>query len=65
MDLTTATHSKHDELLIVRLFGGDVDAPDRARALDLLDGCEDCAGLFAELTHQLDDLHRTRVAPSD
>ena len=49
MDLTTATHSKHDELLIVRLFGGDVDAPDRARALDLLDGCEDCAGLFAEL----------------
>ena len=49
MDRTTATHSKHDELLIVRLFGGDVDAPERARALDLLDGCEDCAALFAEL----------------
>ena len=49
MDRTTATHSEHDELLIVRLFGGDLDAPERARALDLLDGCEDCAALFAEL----------------
>jgi hypothetical protein len=49
MDRTTATHSKHDELLIVRLFGGDVDAPERARGLDLVDSCEDCAALFADL----------------
>src|ERR1035437_4671028 len=49
MDRTTATHSKHDELLIVRLFGGDVNAPERARALELLGECEDCAALFADL----------------
>ncbi len=45
----TATHSNHDELLIVRLFGGDVDDPERARALDQLTECEDCATLFADL----------------
>jgi hypothetical protein len=49
MDRTTATHSKHDELLIVRLFGGDVDDRERARALDLLGECEDCAALFADI----------------
>ncbi len=45
----TATHSNHDELLIVRLFGGDVDDPERTRALDQLGECEDCAALFADL----------------
>src|ERR1035437_9866262 len=45
----TATHSNHDELLIVRLFGGDVDDPERARALDQLGQCDDCATLFADL----------------
>src|SRR5665811_741541 len=49
MDRTAATHSDHDELLIVRLFGGDVDDHERARALDLLGECEDCAALFADL----------------
>jgi len=49
MDRTAATHSDHDELLIVRLFGGDVDDRERARALDLLGECEDCAALFADL----------------
>jgi anti-sigma factor RsiW len=49
MDRTAATHSNHDELLIVRLFGGDVDDRERARALDLLGECEDCAALFADL----------------
>jgi anti-sigma factor RsiW len=49
MDRTAATHSNHDELLIVRLFGGDVDDHERARALDLLGECEDCAALFADL----------------
>jgi hypothetical protein len=49
MDRTAATHSQHDELLIVRLFGGDVDAPERARAFDVLDSCKDCAALFADL----------------
>ena len=49
MDRTAATHSNHDELLIVRLFGGDVDDRERASALDLLGECEDCAALFADL----------------
>src|SRR5664279_544466 len=49
MDRTAATHSNHDELLIVRLFGGDVDDRERARALDLLGECEDCAALLADL----------------
>ena len=43
------THANHDETLIVRLYGGDVDAQERARALDLLAECSDCAGLFADL----------------
>jgi anti-sigma factor RsiW len=49
MDRTAATHSKHDEMLIVRLFGGDVDDRERAHAFELLGGCEDCAALFADL----------------
>src|SRR5450759_211616 len=49
MDRTAATHSNHDELLIVRLFGGDLDDHERAIALDLLGECEDCAALFADL----------------
>lgn len=44
------THSNHDETLIVRLYGGDVDAQERSRALDLLAECPDCAGLFADLS---------------
>lgn len=48
-DRTAATHSNHDELLIVRLFGDDVDAPERARALGLLGECKACAALFADL----------------
>jgi hypothetical protein len=43
------THANHDQALIVRLYGGDVDAPERARALDLLAECPDCADLFADL----------------
>lgn len=50
----TATHSNHDELLIVRLFGGDVDDPERARALDQLGQCDDCATLFADLRAMAD-----------
>jgi hypothetical protein len=43
------THANHDETLIVRLYDGDVDAQERARALDLLAECSDCAELFADL----------------
>ena len=31
---STTPHAAHDELLLARLYGGDVDERDRARALD-------------------------------
>ena len=50
MDRTAATaHSGHDELLIARMFGGDVTELERDRALDLLSECGECAALFADL----------------
>src|ERR1035437_9726504 len=50
MDRTpAATHAGHDEMLIVRLYGGDVDEAERARALDLMADCRECANLFADL----------------
>ena len=42
-------HSRHDELLIARLFGGDVTEVERARALDQMAECEECESLFADL----------------
>lgn len=42
-------HAAHDELLIARLFGDDVDDRERAAALDQMASCEDCAALFADL----------------
>jgi hypothetical protein len=50
MDHTpAAAHAGHDELLIARLFGGDVDPGERARAVALMVECVDCAALFADL----------------
>jgi anti-sigma factor RsiW len=50
MDRTAPTaHAGHDELLIARLFGGDVDETERAQALDLMADCPECAALFADL----------------
>src|SRR5664280_2580823 len=50
MDRTAATaHSAHDELLIARLFGGDVSELERDRALDVMSECGECAALFADL----------------
>lgn len=50
MDRTTpTTHAGHDELLVARLYGGDLDAAERDRAQDLLAECPDCAALFADL----------------
>jgi hypothetical protein len=46
---STTPHATHDELLLARLYGGDLDERDRARALDLVAACEECAGLFADL----------------
>jgi hypothetical protein len=44
-----SAHSRHDELLIARLFGGDVTEVERARALDQMAECEECESLFADL----------------
>jgi hypothetical protein len=46
---STTPHAAHDELLLTRLYGGDVDERDRARALDLVAACEECAGFLADL----------------
>ena len=46
---STTPHAAHDELLLARLYGGDVDDRDRARALDLVATCQECAGFFADL----------------
>lgn len=51
MDRTpTPAHASHDEMLIARLYGGDVDSGERAAALDRIAECPDCADLFADLT---------------
>ncbi|MGA3058111.1 MAG: hypothetical protein ABSE70_08800 [Candidatus Limnocylindrales bacterium] len=44
-----AAHAGHDELLIARLYGSDADDRERARALELVDGCNECAALYADL----------------
>ena len=49
MPKTAAAHAGHDELLIARLYGNDVDDRERARALELVDGCDECAALYADL----------------
>jgi|ERR1035437_281125 hypothetical protein len=50
MDRTPpATHTAHDELLIARLFGGDVSDVEREHALDQMGECSECAALFADL----------------
>ena len=50
MDRTPpAAHATHDELLIARLYGGDVDAAERERVLEQIAECRDCAELFADL----------------
>jgi hypothetical protein len=49
MPKTAAAHAGHDELLIARLYGDDVDDRERARALELVAGCDDCAAIYADL----------------
>lgn len=49
MDRSSAGHRRHDESLVVRLFGGDVSEPERERALALVADCDACAALFADL----------------
>jgi hypothetical protein len=44
----TSTHATHDELLVARLYGGDIDGRDKDRALDLVAACDKCAGYFAD-----------------
>jgi len=46
--MDSSAHSRHDESLIARLYGGDVDEVERDQALDLMAGCPDCATLFAD-----------------
>jgi hypothetical protein len=41
-------HSSHDELLLARLYGGDLEGPERARVLEQVAGCDRCAAALAE-----------------
>jgi hypothetical protein len=43
------THAAHDELLLARLYGDDVNAAEREAALDQMASCESCADFFADL----------------
>ncbi len=45
----SAAHASHDELLLARLYGGDVDKRERETAMDLIAACSDCADFFADL----------------
>jgi len=49
MSNPATAHAAHDELLIARLFGDDVADGERAVALKLVAGCDDCAAIFADL----------------
>jgi hypothetical protein len=45
----SAAHARHDEFLLARFFGDDVDERERARARDLISTCPDCAAFYADL----------------
>jgi hypothetical protein len=49
MPKAAADHATHDEMLIARLYGDDVDDRERARALELVAGCDECSALYADL----------------
>jgi hypothetical protein len=49
MPNAAADHATHDELLIARLYGNDVNDRERARALELVAGCDECSTLYADL----------------
>ncbi len=41
-------HAAHDELLLARLAGGDLEGPERDRALELVASCPACAAAYAD-----------------
>jgi hypothetical protein len=45
---STTAHSTHDELLIARLYGRDLDERERTRAHAQMAECDACADLFAD-----------------
>jgi hypothetical protein len=47
--IPATTHATHDELLLARLYGDDVTAAERARALDQMSACVQCTDFFADL----------------
>jgi hypothetical protein len=44
----TAAHSAHDELLLARLYGGDLQGRELERARELVASCEECAAALAD-----------------
>lgn len=50
MHQSLSHHATHDELLLARLYGDDVDQTERAAALDQMASCAECADFFADLS---------------
>jgi hypothetical protein len=48
MNRPTTTHATHDQLLLARLYGGDVDEAERSLAVEQMATCPDCADVFAD-----------------
>jgi hypothetical protein len=48
MNRPTTTHATHDQLLLARFYGGDVDEAERSLALEQMATCADCADAFAD-----------------
>ena len=48
MDRKPAAHTAHDELLLARLYGGDLEGRERERALELTASCDRCAAVLAD-----------------
>jgi hypothetical protein len=48
-DVRPTSHDRHDSLLVAALAAGDLAATDRVRAIRLIETCDDCATLHADL----------------
>jgi len=46
---TSAPHAGHDEQLIARLYGGDLEPAERSVALALIAECPECAAIYSDL----------------
>jgi hypothetical protein len=48
MDRNPAAHAAHDELLLARLYGGDLEGRELERAREMVSSCRECAAVLAD-----------------